>query len=127
MIRRPPRSTRTETLFPYTTLVRSDLVQLRRRTFDLWQLAVLAHDADPALELGLADFQCRIQAFVDIEQLAARAVDSREVLETPHQLGDLSQTVIGIRQQAVEVTRQFVGIDRTIGRAACRERGGTDV
>src|SRR3546814_1605305 len=28
MIRRPPRSTRTDTLFPYTTLFRSDLEQL---------------------------------------------------------------------------------------------------
>src|SRR3546814_4459641 len=28
MIRRPPRSTRTDTLFPYTTLVRSAAVQL---------------------------------------------------------------------------------------------------
>src|SRR3546814_17120728 len=28
MIRRPPRSTRTDTLFPYTTLFRSDLVDL---------------------------------------------------------------------------------------------------
>src|SRR3546814_2077869 len=27
MIRRPPRSTRTDTLFPYTTLFRSDLVK----------------------------------------------------------------------------------------------------
>src|SRR3546814_16529419 len=27
MIRRPPRSTRTDTLFPYTTLVRSDYVR----------------------------------------------------------------------------------------------------
>src|SRR3546814_13643000 len=27
MIRRPPRSTRTDTLFPYTTLFRSDIVQ----------------------------------------------------------------------------------------------------
>src|SRR3546814_9791020 len=27
MIRRPPRSTRTDTLFPYTTLFRSDAVQ----------------------------------------------------------------------------------------------------
>src|SRR3546814_13188580 len=26
MIRRPPRSTRTDTLFPYTTLFRSDLI-----------------------------------------------------------------------------------------------------
>src|SRR3546814_1449328 len=29
MIRRPPRSTRTDTLFPYTTLFRSDLVSVR--------------------------------------------------------------------------------------------------
>src|SRR3546814_1912938 len=29
MIRRPPRSTRTDTLFPYTTLFRSRLLQLR--------------------------------------------------------------------------------------------------
>src|SRR3546814_20372557 len=33
MIRRPPRSTRTDTLFPYTTLFRSiDVVALRVRT-----------------------------------------------------------------------------------------------
>src|SRR3546814_11410457 len=31
MIRRPPRSTRTDTLFPYTTLFRSDRSRLRRR------------------------------------------------------------------------------------------------
>src|SRR3546814_9371765 len=29
MIRRPPRSTRTDTLFPYTTLFRSDLLEGR--------------------------------------------------------------------------------------------------
>src|SRR3546814_5784271 len=31
MIRRPPRSTRTDTLFPYTTLFRSDLWILRKK------------------------------------------------------------------------------------------------
>src|SRR3546814_5683823 len=31
MIRRPPRSTRTDTLFPYTTLFRSTLQRLRSR------------------------------------------------------------------------------------------------
>src|SRR3546814_20595073 len=30
MIRRPPRSTRTDTLFPYTTLFRSEAVEARR-------------------------------------------------------------------------------------------------
>src|SRR3546814_2917747 len=31
MIRRPPRSTRTDTLFPYTTLFRSPLTEARKR------------------------------------------------------------------------------------------------
>src|SRR3546814_1980163 len=31
MIRRPPRSTRTDTLFPYTTLFRSEDAAIRRR------------------------------------------------------------------------------------------------
>src|SRR3546814_19307892 len=34
MIRRPPRSTRTDTLFPYTTLFRSQVVGLRRTVLD---------------------------------------------------------------------------------------------
>src|SRR3546814_15501692 len=33
MIRRPPRSTRTDTLFPYTTLFRSALHDLARQAF----------------------------------------------------------------------------------------------
>src|SRR3546814_5567268 len=40
MIRRPPRSTRTDTLFPYTTLFRSSLVIFRRsdRQDAAWRL-----------------------------------------------------------------------------------------
>src|SRR3546814_7942846 len=34
MIRRPPRSTRTDTLFPYTTLFRSHLARKRRKAAD---------------------------------------------------------------------------------------------
>src|SRR3546814_19531342 len=37
MIRRPPRSTRTDTLFPYTTLFRSDLTGYRRDNQKLFQ------------------------------------------------------------------------------------------
>src|SRR3546814_19682033 len=45
MIRRPPRSTRTDTLFPYTTLFRSKLVAgaaVRRpcQSLRLWRLAL---------------------------------------------------------------------------------------
>src|SRR3546814_18540627 len=45
MIRRPPRSTRTDTLFPYTTLFRSERLALAKRD---QQLAVLGE----ALALG---------------------------------------------------------------------------
>src|SRR3546814_9379549 len=49
MIRRPPRSTRTDTLFPYTTLFRSNLgryrAQVRPRRLGGWQ-AFGVDDAD---------------------------------------------------------------------------------
>src|SRR3546814_2934522 len=41
MIRRPPRSTRTDTLFPYTTLFRSRGAADRRRPFRRLRHAVL--------------------------------------------------------------------------------------
>src|SRR3546814_10762100 len=53
MIRRPPRSTRTDTLFPYTTLFRSPLEALQplRRQRDLRQ----QHERLPARGDGLGD------------------------------------------------------------------------
>src|SRR3546814_5583842 len=52
MIRRPPRSTRTDTLFPYTTLFRSAVgeSQVRepgRRTLPVGQLSLREDDTDP--------------------------------------------------------------------------------
>src|SRR3546814_20301743 len=50
MIQRPPRSTRTDTLFPYTTLFRS----LLERLDDVALLQVLeVAEADAALEAGV--------------------------------------------------------------------------
>src|SRR3546814_1509861 len=55
MIRRPPRSTRTDTLFPYTTLFRSDgrpaAPARRRGIFDIgpgMMMLVSGHDQVPA-------------------------------------------------------------------------------
>src|SRR3546814_20703641 len=42
MIRRPPRSTRTDTLFPYTTLFRSSLVRNPRN----WGVSLRARTTD---------------------------------------------------------------------------------
>src|SRR3546814_7871686 len=41
MIRRPPRSTRTDTLFPYTTLFRSSRPRLSRWSGRSWRVALL--------------------------------------------------------------------------------------
>src|SRR3546814_14944539 len=43
MIRRPPRSTRTDTLFPYTTLFRSDLQPARHAGARGFQRGYLSH------------------------------------------------------------------------------------
>src|SRR3546814_15238094 len=48
MIRRPPRSTRTDTLFPYTTLFRS-IAQLRKR----WDVPVYGPRAEQDKIAGL--------------------------------------------------------------------------
>src|SRR3546814_12733525 len=55
IIRRPPRSTRTDTLFPYTTLFRSAVPACHRRLPDLVRAARFQlRRADPgAVELGL--------------------------------------------------------------------------
>src|SRR3546814_17181691 len=54
MIRRPPRSTRTDTLFPYTTLFRS-VEQRREHGFDLLAVA-LRQIVGRGDHLGPADF-----------------------------------------------------------------------
>src|SRR3546814_6228335 len=53
MIRRPPRSTRTDTLFPYTTLFRSLTLNARDELFDLYRAdrAFAARGRDRADEL----------------------------------------------------------------------------
>src|SRR3546814_17064680 len=50
MIRRPPRSTRTDTLFPYTTLFRSDDASARTRTP---RRVRPAHGLDPGLSTSM--------------------------------------------------------------------------
>src|SRR3546814_5000254 len=49
MIRRPPRSTRTDTLFPYTTLFRSDLL-----------VALATSNADEHLDLSIRELIGRV-------------------------------------------------------------------
>src|SRR3546814_7427833 len=59
MIRRPPRSTRTDTLFPYTTLFRSVLDRPRRRLDRHAWLERFRQEHLPALHESSRTAQCR--------------------------------------------------------------------
>src|SRR3546814_9540831 len=66
MIRRPPRSTRTDTLFPYTTLFRSKEIEQCTRNDDLTGFQQTVFDVDlgafPPMRSLLNDAEYREQA-----------------------------------------------------------------
>src|SRR3546814_13760656 len=103
MIRRPPRSTRTDTLFPYTTLFRS-----------LGLFGVGQH----GIHLGFGLLEVFRHAAVGIDGLLDLVLDR----EVGHLLGRLAQVVaFGLAHHVVEAALEFPG-HREIGRASCRER-----
>src|SRR3546814_1159305 len=64
MIRRPPRSTRTDTLFPYTTLFRASRRADRRRYRRHRRLQRVPHDRRDALRIAPAPedlAECRME------------------------------------------------------------------
>src|SRR3546814_10330522 len=84
MIRRPPRSTRTDTLFPYTTLFQEGLgVGEGLDSVDLGRL----HAADPGLVIGREGDDTRLDQ-VDLVQLAARLAGLRAVGKLPGAVAD---------------------------------------
>src|SRR3546814_17584864 len=97
MIRRPPRSTRTDTLFPYTTLFRSRSCRFRRcgeRGDDARGIANPSENA----ALGGDHSQRNL---VEFGEIGTRAVRQHEAVDAP---------VLGFAHRG------------KIGRASCRER-----
>src|SRR3546814_16916637 len=82
MIRRPPRSTRTDTLFPYTTLFRSDLAP------------VLQVDVDDGRHLVVAGL-LRLLADVEVDLLDHRL----DVRPPDHLVGEFGQPGMALQQQ----------------------------
>src|SRR3546814_3791698 len=85
MIRRPPRSTRTDTLFPYTTLFRSNAIEALNKGakiggfyHDTGEGGLspyhLKHGGDLVWELGSGYFGCRtLEGRFDPDQFADKA------------------------------------------------------
>src|SRR3546814_18844605 len=113
MIRRPPRSTRTDTLFPYTTLFRSDLVDR------------------PLMGGGLAA-DVKVRFGVDRISSPGEILEKREGFLVPekravvapgHALGEgLDVGVEPDDDAAITAQRPRFVIYEEIGRASCRAK-----
>src|SRR3546814_14503052 len=106
MIRRPPRSTRTDTLFPYTTLFRST-DDPRRRAFEA--------DLDKALDRA----SDTLKPLFDTAYSALSDEEVESLHEIMFRLGGARQILIHrecTQEQVAESYRE------DIGSATCRER-----
>src|SRR3546814_16163733 len=113
MIRRPPRSTRTDTLFPYTTLFRS--VELARQ---LWRLA--GHRAASIGTLGVTTADDQVSTGLTTPDVATFLMNMAGLRRE------------GISHAAFEASSHGLGYPLTafhpeIGRAECMERVCPDV
>src|SRR3546814_18783882 len=115
MIRRPPRSTRTDTLFPYTTLFRSNKGGGIRRQAD-------AGGHSPQRPAGRAGPISTREA-CDRTFPRLRATRSDVEAEVQH-VAFLAPVFLAFQAQAAGVTGAgFAAVlDDEIGRASCRER-----
>src|SRR3546814_15684860 len=134
MRRRPPRSTRTDTLFPYTTLFRSIYQGGDKLYVPVENIEVLARFGSESEgveldRLGGAAWQARkarvkerIKEMADalIKVAAARALRSAESMERPEGLYDQFCARFPFHETEDQPRAK-------LGRASCRERGCRDV
>src|SRR3546814_12845961 len=103
MIRRPPRSTRTDTLFPYTTLFRSFLAGQTGGLETLAEHATDAGDGNHVLDLAML-----------ADRLALGVVVGDDLAFLEQHCHRLADVLFGEREHALGGSE--------IGRASCRER-----
>src|SRR3546814_10966084 len=112
MIRRPPRSTRTDTLFPYTTLFRSRRGPHRRRRDD--RLLGRRHGPAPVHSLDLRELRRRLRRRRPPRHLAQPAGRLRlggqlplagRMARRPH-LGPPGGTAVRLRPQPPPPSRE---------------------
>src|SRR3546814_4001115 len=76
MIRRPPRSTRTDTLFPYTTLFRSDIVEPADQPAQVASLIkALVRRVEAMIETGSLDPAAVIGGIAILEPVGQEEID----------------------------------------------------
>src|SRR3546814_18663574 len=129
MIRRPPRSTRTDTLFPYTTLFRSTADAAEKEVGGVAAVAgILPHLRFRfALDADLLGRKANLRGKgAPAPRLALATVTDRHA-DRFAGAGDADlAAAAGCVADAVGHFAAFLSAPRTIGRAPCRERVGQD-
>src|SRR3546814_655894 len=98
MIRRPPRSTRTDTLFPYTTLFRSGLMETdwaenRAKIPEGWIRSALGSIIDTVFDSGERErFRTRVER---VNGKTEVYISHEQMVETPTQDGSSFKWVFG--------------------------------
>src|SRR3546814_19349783 len=114
MIRRPPRSTRTDSLFPYTTLFRSDHVEVPGRILMELREILIAHRIYAAARLvGRQTQYCDLENW-QRSDCAAQAICAAG--------GDAGSTINGARVGLRSIRSE----ERRVGKecvSTCRYRG----
>src|SRR3546814_19210713 len=132
MIRRPPRSTRTDTLFPYTTLFRSSpdhrlqlgpYHHLRQRARSFRPRVALGHHAPAAQDGGaVAERAALLQRVRDVEdgdalggKLAQRLAQPVDLLARPHRGRLVPEWELRVLQQGAHYSDALCLADRERG------------
>src|SRR3546814_15110941 len=122
MIRPPPRSTRTDTLFPYTTLFRSFNPQVFK---DIYQRFDGHHVSEDALRSYLVreNFQdIAINPVMNSFYETCRFLEQEKAFESGGAGGNLDAESDQSSDDRPNDMNDTATIERTIGRASCRER-----
>src|SRR3546814_13517875 len=123
MIRRPPRSTRTDTLFPYTTLFRSEhrLVQIEQPVVERQRARPVALGAGGG-EIG-AKARCDIGGDRDAARAAHDSVREPQVV-VARELAEVLARARTVHRNAPKVAAPLLDRDRPreYGRSSCRAR-----
>src|SRR3546814_15276107 len=119
MIRRPPRSTRTDTLFPYTTLFRSSdfapIAVMDAPTELVAQFLPVELKQDPSAERSVVDVSQDVQRLDDAPQFRQGLGQGRwAVFDLQH-----AHDACGLEVAELDRPGQT---DQEIGSASCRER-----
>src|SRR3546814_11885146 len=116
MIRRPPRSTRTDTPFPYTTLFRSDEPAVEEQGEEEEEALVLA-DVAPVVS--------EEEAEEDPAEESEPWLQPAEIAASP--LPDPAERSLGAMVARFEAGLAQRRQNQEVGRASCREKGWQSV